>query len=355
MESIIMGFQQISMADLAQVGGKNASLGEMFQHVTSMGISVPDGYAVTAAAYWAFLKENGLDSRLTNVLKQLDTEGFSNLSEVGAAARKLILNGILPYEHQVQIIAAYQQLQERVGEEGSVAVRSSATAEDLPEASFAGQQESYLNIKGETALLDACLHCYASLFTDRAIKYRADNGFRHMDVALSIGVQQMVRSDRGCAGIAFTIDPESGFPNVIVIDGAWGLGENVVKGRIAPDEFVVFKPALQGNKKSIISKKLGRKEEMLIYADEYAIDTSTKNISTPLAQRERFVLKDEEVEKLARWSLIIEDHYHRPMDIEWAKDGITGELYIVQARPETVHASSHQQAFKTYQLKEKSN
>lgn len=353
MTGYIYQFKDIDIKDIPKVGGKNASLGEMFQKLTAKGIRIPDGFAITAAAYRFFLKENNLQSTLSAILKKLDTNAFTNLSEVGAEARMAISKATIPFSLQVEILAANQQLQERLGVDYSLAVRSSATAEDLPEASFAGQQESYLNIKGDNELLDACLKCYESLFTDRAIKYRVDNGFDHMEVALSIGVQQMVRSDAGCAGVGFTLEPESGFRDVVVIDGSWGLGENVVKGRVEPDEFVVFKPSLKEGNRSILSKKLGEKEEMLIYNDNYSDHTTTKNIQTPEAKRQEFILSDKEIESLARWCLIIEDHYEMPMDIEWAKDGFTKKLYIVQARPETIHTTSKSNLFTLYKLKEK--
>lgn len=353
MTQYIAHFRSIGIADVPTVGGKNASLGEMFQKLTSKGIRIPDGFAVTSAAYRAFLLHNQLDLILPSILAKLDATDFSNLQEIGSQIRKEIGKGKLPEALQQAIEKAYEELKDRSGGSESVAVRSSATAEDLPEASFAGQQESFLNIQGEAALLDACLKCYVSLFTDRAIKYRVDNGFKHMEVALSIGVQQMVRSDIGCAGVGFTLEPESGFREVIVLDGSWGLGENVVKGRVEPDEFVVYKAALKAGKRSILSKKKGAKEETLTYAEGKGVETSTKNQDTPLEKREQFVLTDTEIETLAKWSLMIEDHYQMPMDIEWAKDGNNGELYIVQARPETVHAAAESHLFKMYELREK--
>lgn len=353
MTDYIYHFKDININDIPKVGGKNASLGEMFQKLTAKGIRIPDGFAITAAAYRFFLKNNNLQPTLSSILKKLDINAFTNLSEVGAEARMAISKATIPFPLQVEILAANQQLQERLGMEYSLAVRSSATAEDLPEASFAGQQESFLNIKGDNELLDACLKCYESLFTDRAIKYRVDNGFDHMEVALSIGIQQMVRSDAGCAGVGFTLEPESGFRDVVVIDGSWGLGENVVKGRVEPDEFIVFKPSLKEGNKSILSKKLGEKEEMLIYNDNYTDHITTKNIQTPETKRREFILSNKEIESLARWLLIIEDHYKMPMDIEWAKDGFTKKLYIVQARPETIHTTSKSNLFTLFKLKEK--
>ncbi len=350
MGKLTSSFQDIDMRDLPRVGGKNASLGEMFQKLTPWGILVPDGFAVTAAAYWQFLQYNHLDESLPAILKDLDTTSFNNLQDIGAQARRAIRKGSLPHSLQVDIAKAYHQLQERVTQECSVAVRSSATAEDLPEASFAGQQESFLNVKGVDALLDACLQCYESLFTDRAIKYREDNNFKHMEVALSIGIQQMVRSDLGCAGVGFTLEPDSGFREVVVLDGAWGLGENVVKGRVEPDEFIVYKPSLRKGKKSILAKKLGKKQETLIYEENTATGNTTRNVTTPENKKNQFVLTDEEIELLAEWSLKIEAHYQRPMDIEWAKDGLSGQIYIVQARPETVHASAASNLFSIYRL-----
>lgn len=352
MNQFIAHFQSIGIADIPTVGGKNASLGEMFQKLTAKGIRIPDGFAVTAYAYRAFLQHNQLDQILPPILEDLDEKEFSNLQEIGSRVRAAMQKGRLPQVLEQAICEAYSELIARSGGAESVAVRSSATAEDLPEASFAGQQESFLNIQGEASLLGACLQCYVSLFTDRAIKYRVDNGFRHMDVALSIGVQQMVRSDLSCAGVGFTLEPESGFREVVILDGSWGLGENIVKGRVEPDEFVVYKKALKAGKRSILSKKKGAKEEMLVYAAGSGVESSTQNLATPEAKRNQFVLNDEEIETLARWSLIIEDHYQMPMDIEWAKDGGNNQLYIVQARPETVHASAEGHLFRMYELQE---
>jgi len=341
-------FNEISMDDVPRVGGKNASLGEMFQKLTSKGIRIPDGFATTAQAYRDFLQYNQLDTTLPTILEKLDAEEYNNLPEVGAEARAAIERAEMPEALRRAILDAYHQLQA-----DSVAVRSSATAEDLPEASFAGQQESFLNVEGDEALLEACQKCYASLFTDRAIKYRNDNGFKHMEVALSIGVQQMVRSDQGCAGVGFTLEPETGFRDVIVLDGSWGLGENVVKGHVEPDEFVVFKPTLKSGKKSLLVRRRGAKKQTMIYEETPSPGSTTRNVETPEDKRLQFVLTDAEIETLARWSLLIEEHYQMPMDIEWAKDGVTGELHIVQARPETVHASDKPRAFTVYQLKEK--
>lgn len=362
-------FEKIDLSDLATVGGKNASLGELFQNLTKKGIYIPDGFAITAVGYWEFLDQNNLRQKLSDILSQLDTDGYSNLREVGRQAREVILHSTIPQAIKDATREAYYKLQNKFKEHIEVAVRSSATAEDLPHASFAGQQESYLNIVGEEDLLTACLHCYASLFTDRAIKYRNDNGFKHMDVALSISVQKMVRSDKACAGVCFTLEPETGFENIVLISGSWGLGENVVKGVVTPDEYTVFKPSLRNGKKAVISKKLGTKEQTLIYAakkeatdgksSEHVESVNnlalrTVNINTPDEKRGQFVLSDQEIELLAIWALSIEEHYGRPMDIEWAKDGTTGQMYIVQARPETVHANKRSSyIYHSYSLKSK--
>ena len=348
----ILNFEKIDKNDVGIVGGKNASLGEMFQNLTVKGIRIPDGFAITAKAYWHLLKENNIEGSINRIMKKLDLETFDNLPVIGEAIRKVILQSTIPFDLQVEIIAAYNSLRERIGTENiQLAVRSSATAEDLPEASFAGQQESYLNIKGDDDLLDACLKCYASLFTNRAIKYRIDNGFDHKEVALSIGVQQMVRSDKACAGVGFTLEPESGFRDVIVLSGAWGLGENVVKGAVDPDEFIVFKTGLKNGWKSMISSKVGKKQETMIYADKKSKKgVFTVNIPTPEAKQNQLVLSESEVELLAKWSLQIEEHYQMPMDIEWAKDGLDGQLYIVQARPETVHSLRNKNFLYLYQL-----
>lgn len=350
MNQYILDFNQIGITDVNKVGGKNASLGEMFQNLTEQGVQIPDGFAITATAYRGFLKSNFLEKPLQDILKKLDRKNFSNLTSVGKEVRRLIAKGSFSYELQVAILAAYRSLISRLKSDCSLAVRSSATAEDLPEASFAGQQESFLNIKGDNQLLQACLDCYVSLFTDRAIKYREDMGFDHLEIALSVGIQQMVRSDLACAGVGFTLEPDSGFKNVVVLSSAWGLGENVVKGRIEPDEFVVFKPTLDSKKQSVISKKLGSKKETLIYNEDKNATQSTINISTPSEKQNQFTLTNEEVEQLAKWAVQIEAYYKMPMDIEWAKDGLTGELFIVQARPETVHANKNNNVFTDFKL-----
>jgi pyruvate,water dikinase len=349
-------FNELSIDDIPKVGGKNASLGEMIQKLTARGIRVPNGFATTVDAYWDYLEENGIKGKLEEALDQLDLDHFTNLAEVSRSAQALILKGSIPDDLGKAIGAAYRELCKQTVDNVSVAVRSSATAEDLPQASFAGQQETYLNISGVPALLEATKKCFASLFTGRAIKYRIDHGFQHMDVGLSVGVQQMVRSDQGCSGVAFTLEPETGFKDVVVINGIWGLGEYMVKGEVDPDEYIVFKPTLRQNKEAIISQKRGKKDTMLVYVDEAGASTNetTVNKQTPREKRERFVLEPKEVMELARWSLIIEEHYGKPMDIEWAKDGISGQLFILQARPETVHTIDQDaHVLKNYKLKEK--
>jgi pyruvate,water dikinase len=334
-------------SDVSIVGGKNASLGELYTKLSSEGIKVPGGFATTSDAFWFYVDSNNLRSKLIAVLNRLDKINFTNLKEVGAEARSLILNSKIPEDLATEIVHAYKLLCGSAYFE--VAVRSSATAEDLPEASFAGQHESYLNIKGEEALLSAVQKCFASLFTDRAIKYREDKGFAHEKIALSVGIQKMVRSDKGSSGVGFTLEPESGFRDVIHLAGVWGLGENIVQGTVTPDEFLIFKPSLLQGKNAIIQKKLGDKAKTMIYADDNSEQT-VLNIETSADKREQFVLSEEEILKLATWALQIENHYQKPMDIEWAKDGITGELFIIQARPETVHSQKNPLLIKEYKL-----
>lgn len=348
MTEYIKKFKDIKIANIPEVGGKNASLGEMFSRLSSKGILVPDGFATTAFAFEDFLSHNNLHSPLYSLMQELDTKNFSNLKTTGSKARELILSAILPMNLQLAIVHAYNELCGAGFCE--VAVRSSATAEDLPNASFAGQHESYLNIKGEAALLEAVKKCFASLFTDRAIKYREDNGFAHEKVLLSVGVQKMVRSDKACSGVAFTLEPESGFRDIIHISGVWGLGENIVQGTVTPDEFFVFKPTLIQKKNAIVQRKLGEKAKTLIYGTDA---DAVVNIITPKEKQEQFVLNDDEVIKIAGWSLIIEQHYEKPMDIEWAKDGITNELFIIQARPETVQSRRNPLLVKEYKLQNK--
>lgn len=351
MESLIMKFIEIGINDVAKVGGKNASLGEMFNRLPGEKIPIPEGFAITADAFWYFIDRNMLRDKLTELLANLNTRDFSNLAYIGKQARSLILNSTLPQPLSAAIIQEYRVLCGNTPVE--VAVRSSATAEDLPQASFAGQHESYLNVSGEENLLSAVLKCFASLYTDRAIKYREDNKFEHAKIALSVGVQKMVRSDKACAGVCFTLEPESGFRDIIHLSGVWGLGENIVQGAVTPDEFFVFKPSLKMRKKAVIQKKLGEKAKTMIYGQDGRNSHTTINIDTPAKMREQFVLNDDEVTRIAKWALVIEDHYGKPMDIEWAKDGITNELFIVQARPETVHAQRNPYIVKEYKLQKK--
>ncbi|MEH6769082.1 phosphoenolpyruvate synthase [Maribacter arcticus] len=347
---LIKKFTHIGISDIASVGGKNASLGEMYNQLTSKGVSIPNGFATTSIAFWKFLKENDIQEALENIMSGLDRIEYSNLALIGERARSLILKSEMSPAFSQAIISSYNYLCD--DNQVAVAVRSSATAEDLPDASFAGQHDTFLNIKGETALLQAVKQCFASLYTNRAIKYREDKGFLHKDIALSVGVQLMVRSDKGCSGVGFTIEPESGFENVILLSGVWGLGENIVQGTINPDEFYVFKPSLLNGKYPIIQKKLGDKRLTMIYAAE-AEKATTLNIDTHQDKQEQYVLSDEEITTLGNWALLIEQHYKKPMDIEWAKDGLTNELYITQARPETVHQNKNKHIHVEYQLLEK--
>lgn len=347
----IRWFETLGKEDVPLVGGKNASLGEMVGTLKGEGIRVPDGFATTAQAYRKFLAENELDEKIREHLRAFKEERAS-LAETGAAIRKLIRRGRWPADLADGIAVAYRELGARFGrDEVDVAVRSSATAEDLPEASFAGQQETFLNISGEEELLEACRKCYASLFTDRAISYREHHGFDHLQVALSIGVQKMVRSDLAGAGVMFSLDTETGFPDVVVIDAAWGLGEMVVQGAVNPDSHTVFKPLLTWpGLRPILRKRLGAKEKKMVYG--HGGSHATRIGDTTADERRAFVLSDTEVLQLARWACAIERHYDRPMDMEWAKDGQTGELYIVQARPETVQSRREAGVLMSYALEE---
>ncbi|MBN1191651.1 MAG: phosphoenolpyruvate synthase [Dehalococcoidales bacterium] len=344
-------FEDLNNRDVPLVGGKNASLGEMIGSLKTSGIRVPEGFATTSEAYWKYLAYNNLKEKI-KVLLDKRFKGTGTLEETGKEIRRLILQGEFPAEISGEINDSYHELSRLYNTtDVDVAVRSSATAEDLPSASFAGQQESFLNVSGEETLLDSCRRCYASLFTDRAISYREDKKFNHLDIALSIGIQKMVRSDLAGSGVMFSIDTESGFPRVIIINAAWGLGENVVQGMVTPDEYVVFKPCLDDPAlKPIIAKNMGTKEKKLIYATGGT--RRTKNIDTPPWQRRQFVLNDQEILTLGRWSKIIEQHYGRPMDMEWAKDGDTGNLFIVQGRPETVQSQKVAASMKSYRLME---
>ena len=350
MQPYIKKFTEISINDVETVGGKNASLGEMFNKLSSKGIRVPDGFATTSFAFRQFLEHNKIAKQLEELMLLLDKKNYSNLDETSAKARALMSGATIPAEITKEITKAYHELCK--DKEVEVAVRSSATAEDLPNASFAGQHESYLNIKGDEAVIDAVHKCFTSLYTPRAIKYREDNGFAHEKIALSIGVQKMVRSDKACSGVGFTLEPESGFNDVIHLSGVWGLGENIVQGAVTPDEFYVFKPTLQQGKQAIIQKKLGSKLKTMIYADD-ASNESVINIETPVAKRSQYVLNDDEITQVANWALLIEQHYQKHMDIEWAKDGLTNELFIIQARPETVHSQKNPALIEQYELKEK--
>jgi len=348
--NFIKKFSEISIDDVAEVGGKNASLGEMYNELSSEGVLVPNGFATTSAGFWTFLKSNNIDEKIKKLLKTLDREDYKNLSDIGSEARELIMEEKFSKEFSEEIVSAYSDLGE--GKDIQVAVRSSATAEDLPGASFAGQHDTFLNITGNEALLDAVKRCFASLYTDRAIKYREDQGFLHHEIALSVGVQKMVRSDISCSGIGFSLEPESGFKNIIHLTGVWGLGENIVQGLVNPDEFDVFKPTIDKAENPILQKRLGRKELSMVYAESSG-HSSTVNIETSLEKQDSFVLNEDEIIKLSRWILLIEKHYNRPMDVEWAKDGLTNELFITQARPETVHQGEDKRFYVEYHLKQK--
>ncbi len=347
----VVWLESVGRGDVARVGGKNASLGEMISHLAAEGVRVPTGFATTADAYRRFLDANHLAQPISNALDEL-AAGKATLAEAGQSIRRAFLRAEWPRETAAAIGAAYRELCTRLGERDvDVAVRSSATAEDLPDASFAGQQETYLNVRGETALLDACRRCYASLFTDRAISYRQAKGFDHLKVALSVGIQKMVRADKAGAGVMFSIDTETGFGKVVIINAAWGLGENVVQGTVDPDEYEVFKPLLTDTRLvPIIEKTLGSKERKLIYE---VGSTPTRNVPTSRMERESYVLSDAEILDLARWACLIEAHYGRPMDMEWAKDGGTGQLFVVQARPETVQSRREATALRTYSIRSK--
>lgn len=344
-KKFILWFEEISRKDVPVVGGKNASLGEMYRNLSGKGVCVPPGFAITAYAYQYLLLKGGIQDKIRDILSDLDTRNVANLQERGKKVRDIIENAHFPEDLEEEIYKAYDELGKRLGVKNpDVAVRSSATAEDLPDASFAGQQESYLNVEGKRELLHSVKKAFASLFTNRAISYREDKGFGHFDVYLSIVVQKMVRSDLASSGVIFTLDTESGFDKVVYITGAWGLGEYVVQGAVNPDQFYVFKPTLK-----IIDKTLGAKDKKLIYGTS---GEKTKGVKTTKEERQSFVLPDDEILKLAHWACVIENHYKCPMDIEWAKDGETDKLYIVQARPETVHSSGTGNVLRTYKLDE---
>ncbi len=350
----VLDFSEVGAGDVAIVGGKCASLGELFQELTGQGVRSVDGFSTTSRAYEVLLETDNLRGRLIELLKGLDVNDLDELARIGSEARRLMLETPFPPEVETAITKAYGELGTRIGKKNfEVAVRSSATAEDLPDASFAGQQDTILNVRGEQRIIEACHECYASLWTDRAISYRTAKGFDHFDVALSIGIQPMVRSDIACSGVMFTLDTESGFRDVVVINGAWGLGEAVVQGMATPDEWIVFKPTLKQGFRPIVTRKLGVKEVKMVFADD---GTGTQVRDVVATQRNRFCLAGFEVLQLAQWACAIEDHYSKlagklqPMDIEWAKDGITGELFILQARPETIHAQNTTNYIEKYKL-----
>ncbi|MBW1916721.1 MAG: phosphoenolpyruvate synthase [Deltaproteobacteria bacterium] len=364
-EKFILWFDEIGINDVPLVGGKNASLGEMIKNLSAKNILVPNGFAITAEAYRYFLKTAGIEKSIRQILDGLDTSDMNDLIRRGKRVRDVILAANLPSALVAEIGKAYEELEDLYGQSGAdvdVAVRSSATAEDLPDASFAGQQETFLNVRGKVSLIQAVKKCFASLFTNRAISYRHDKSFDQFDVALSVAVQKMVRSDSACSGVIFSIDTETGFKDTVYITGSYGLGETVVQGQVTPDEFYVFKPTLKMGKRAIVSKKLGDHNIKMVYTTDETRPVRT--IATTEEERNRYVLTDDEILTLARWACIIEDHYtqqtgvYRPMDIEWAKDGDgklvgSGQLFIVQARPETVHAQRDFSVLETYALKER--
>lgn len=357
-EAFILWFDDIGIEDVPLVGGKNASLGEMHQKLTSKGVDVPNGFSITAYAYRHLLKTAGIGQAIEDALADLDTHDLRNLQARGEKARNIIRTAEFPEDLRSAILESYKKMEEMYGPSVDVAVRSSATAEDLPDASFAGQQETYLNIRGPEQLIDACRRCFASLFTDRAISYRHDKGFGQFDVYLSIVVQKMARSDSASSGVMFSIDTESGFEDAVFITGAWGLGETVVQGAVNPDEFYVFKPTLKQGKRPIVGKTIGSKEIKMIYDNDPNTEEPVRTINTTPEERGKYVINDDEILQLAKWACIIEDHYGKGMDIEWAKDGDgvnvgTGKLFIVQARPETVHSQSNKGCIETYKLQEK--
>ncbi|PIR06165.1 MAG: phosphoenolpyruvate synthase [Candidatus Komeilibacteria bacterium CG11_big_fil_rev_8_21_14_0_20_36_20] len=351
-KKFILWFKEIGIKDVPKVGGKNASLGEMYSKLTKKGVAIPNGFAVTAGGYDYFITSQGVKNKIKQILKDLNTHDIHNLQARAKAVREAILEADFPKDLEEQIFASYQILSKQYKSKNvDVAVRSSATAEDLPDASFAGQQDTYLNVEGEKELLDACRRCMASLFTDRAISYRADKGFDHFKVKLSITVQKMVRSDLAVSGVMFSIDTESGFRNAVLINAIYGLGEYIVQGMVNPDEYYVFKPTLLKNYQPIISKSLGLKKKKLVYDSK--AKSNTKNLLVSKEDQNKFALSDKEVLQLAKWAAQIEEHYQKPMDLEWAKDGRTGKLFIVQARPETVRSQDDPNTLVEYSVQEK--
>jgi len=347
-QEFVKWFEELRIEDVPSVGGKNASLGEMIRNLGDKGISVPGGFAVTAYAYKYTIEKAGIDIKIKEILSDLDTHDVRNLAERGEKIRTLIKNVQIPEEVTNEIRKYYREMEQRYNQNVDVAVRSSATAEDLPDASFAGQQETYLNVCGEEALIERVRECFASLFTNRAISYRQDKGFDHFSVYLSVGIQKMVRSDLASSGVMFSIDTESGFKDAVYVTGAYGLGENVVQGAVNPDQFYVFKPTLKQGFRPILERKLGSKEQRMIYSE-----TGVAQQQVSKEDASRFVISDDELITLAKWAVIIEEHYGKAMDIEWAKDGNTGDLYIVQARPETVHSQKDVATLETYVLEQK--
>ncbi len=352
---IVIPLQALGLEDIPIVGGKCASLGEMIANLSKAGINIPSGFAITTTAYYQFLRQSGLEDYIREQIEGIDFNSLVTLRRAGQRIRQAISNTKFPHELSAKIISAYMDLSREYGQDiTDVAVRSSATAEDLPDASFAGQQETYLNVRGPAALIDAVRNCFASLFTDRAISYRENFGYDHFTIGLSVCVQKMVRSDLGAAGVAFSLDTESGFKDVVVINGSFGLGEMVVQGAVSPDEFIVFKPALDGKHAPIIEKRLGLKDKMMIYGESN--DQRTKVIPVERSNQQRFCLKDKQILQLAEWVCRIEDYYSQlknkwcPMDIEWALDGLNNELFIVQARPETIHSRKEHHTITSYAI-----
>ncbi len=356
----IRWFNEVRIEDVPIVGGKNASLGEMYRELTPKGVKIPNGFAISADAYWHVLNSSGIKDKLEELMQGLDKSNVIDLSERGKLARELILSAGIPEDLWEEIKLAYDKLSEQYGPSADVAVRSSATAEDLPTASFAGQQETYLNISGYSTLKEACSKCFASLFTDRAISYRIDNNFDHFQVALSIGVQKMVRADLATSGVIFTLDTETGFRDVILITACYGLGENIVQGTVSPDEYYVFKPTFRKGHKAIIRKNLGQKQIKMVYGPGES-KALTRNVEVPVVDRRRFSVSDDDILTLSDYAMKIEEHYSEkssklvPMDIEWAKDGMSGELFIVQARPETVQSQRDTGVLEKYILGGKGN
>ncbi|EHH2419320.1 phosphoenolpyruvate synthase [Vibrio parahaemolyticus] len=354
MQKNTLWFNGLSMDDVDKVGGKNASLGEMVSNLANVGVSVPNGFATTSYAFNQFLDHEGLDERIHQLLDELDVDDVEALRKTGATIRQWVLQAPFPADLEQEIRNNYEELIEG-NTELSVAVRSSATAEDLPDASFAGQQETFLNVKGIDAVLEATKHVYASLFNDRAISYRVHQGFDHRGISLSAGIQRMVRSDKASSGVMFTLDTESGFDQVVFITSSWGLGEMVVQGAVNPDEFYVHKPMLEAGEHPIVKKTFGSKLIKMIYSNNQEIGKQVDIIDTSEEERNTFSLNEEEIKELAKQAMIIEKHYQRPMDIEWAKDGIDGKLYIVQARPETVCSQTEQNVIERYELNNKAD